>query len=168
MSSVETLEETGALNGTHESNVLFNRALELVNRNRADQARKLLEMALEICPRHPTYLSLFGLCLAIESEDYDSALRICESAVKMNPKDPLSRVNLGRVHRLEGNNAAAYVEFLSAWKLDRKHPAPATELHRMGIRRPPVFSFLPRKHWLNINAGRLRARVMRTKSRIVS
>lgn len=168
MSIVETLEETGAPNGTHESNALFNRALEMVNRNRADQAKKHLEMALEICPRHPTYLSLYGLCLAIESEDYEAARRICETAVKMSPKDPLSRVNLGRVHRLEGNNAAAYVEFLSAWKLDRKHPAPATELHRMGIRRPPVFSFLPRRHWLNIHAGRLRANLMRTKTRVAS
>ena len=60
MSIVETLEETGAPNGTHESNVLFNRALEMVNRNRADQAKKHLEMALEICPRHPGYLSLYG------------------------------------------------------------------------------------------------------------
>lgn len=168
MSIVETLEETGAPNGTHESNVLFNRALELVNRNRADQAKKHLEMALEICPRHPGYLSLYGLCVAIESEDYEAAKRICETAVKMNPRDPLSRVNLGRVHRLEGNNAAAYVEFLSGWKLDRKHPAPATELHRMGIRRPPVFSFLPRKHWLNIHAGRLRSRVLRIQARVVS
>lgn len=167
MSTVETLEETGAPNGTHESNVLFNRALELVNRNRADQACKLLEMALEICPRHPTYLSLYGLCLAIESDDYDTARKICETAVKLNPREPLSRVNLGRVHRLEGNNAAAYVEFLSAWKLDRKHPAPASELHRMGIRRPPVFAFLPRSHWLNVRVGRLRARILRTRSRII-
>jgi len=168
MSIVETLEETGVPNGTHESNVLFNRALEMVNRNRADLAKKHLEMALEICPRHPGYLSLYGLCVAIESEDYEAAKRICETAVKMSPKDPLSRGNLGRVHRLEGKNAAAYVEFLSGWKLDRKDPAPATELHRMGIRRPPVFTFLPRKHWLNIHAGRLRSRVMRTKSRVVS
>jgi len=39
MSIVETLEETGVPNGTHESNVLFNRALEMVNRNRADLAK---------------------------------------------------------------------------------------------------------------------------------
>lgn len=168
MSIVETLEETGAPNGTHESNVLFNRALELVNRNRADQAKKHLEMALEICPRHSGYLSLYGLCVAIESEDYEAARKICETAVKMNPRDPLSRVNLGRVHRLEGNNAAAYVEFLSGWKLDRKHPAPAAELHRMGIRRPPVFSFLPRRHRINVLAGRIRATVLRTRARAVT
>lgn len=168
MSIVETLEETGAPQGTHESNVLFNRALELVNRNRADQARKHLEMALAICPRNPVYLSLYGLCLAIETEDYDAARKICETAVRMDPRDPLSRVNLGRVHRLKGDNAAAYNEFLSAWKLDRRHPTPAAELHRMGIRRPPVFSFLPRRHWLNVHVGRLRARVLRAKAGLVS
>ncbi len=163
MSSVGTLEDIDKRNGTHESNVLFNRALELLNRNKVDAARKQLEMALQICPQQPSYLSLYGLCVAVESEDYESARRICEKAVRMSPNDPLNRVNLGKVFRLEGNTGAAYGEFLTAWKLDRMHPAPASELSRMGIRRPPVLGFLPRSHWLNIRLGRLRATMIRMR-----
>ena len=166
MSSVETLEDIDKSNGTHESNALFNRALEMLNRNKVSVARKELERALQICPQQPSYLSLYGLCVAVESEDYESARRICEKAVRMSPSDPLNRVNLGKVFRLEGNAGAAYGEFLAAWKLDRMHPAPASELSRMGIRRPPVLRFLPRSHWLNIRLGKLRAALIRTRTRL--
>ena len=164
MSSVGILEDIDKRNGTHESNVLFNRALELLNRNKVEAARKQLEMALQICPQQPSYLSLYGLCVAVESEDYESARKICEKAVRMSPSDPLNRVNLGKVLRLEGNTGAAYGEFLAAWKLDRMHPAPASELSRMGIRRPPVLRFLPRSHWVNIRLGKLRASMIRLRT----
>ncbi|HEX5131025.1 MAG TPA: tetratricopeptide repeat protein [Candidatus Krumholzibacteria bacterium] len=168
MSNVGILEEVATDAGTHESNVLFNRALELVNRNRVSAARKDLETALRICPRHPGYLSLYGLCIAIESEDYESARTICERAIRMNPNDPLNRVNLGKVLRLNGHNAEAYNEFIAAWKLDKSHPAPAAELSRMGIRRPPVLPFLPRSHWANVRLGRLRSRLSRLGVRVGS
>jgi tetratricopeptide (TPR) repeat protein len=164
MSSAGTLDDIDLHEGTHESNVLFNRAVEMMNRNRAGAARNHLEMALQICPQHPTYLSLYGLCVAIDSEDYEAARKICEKAVRMSPEDPLSRVNLGKVLRLQGNNAAAYAEFIGAWRLDRQHPAPASELSRMGIRRPPVLAFLPRSHWVNVRLGKLRARVLRLRN----
>ena len=163
MSSVGTLEDIDGHHGTHESNVLYNRAIEMLNRNRASAARKHLEEALQICPQHPAYLSLYGLCVAIDAEDFDSARRICEKAVKMNPSDPVNRVNLGKVFRLQGDNGSAYEEFLAAWQLDRLHPAPAAELTRMGIRRPPVLRFLPRSHWANIFLGRLRSQLLRIR-----
>jgi len=163
MSSVETFGEIGGRQGTHESNALFNRAIEMLNRNRAAAARKSLEEALQICPQHPAYLSMYGLCVAIDSDDFDSARRICEKAVKMNPDDPINRVNLGKVFRLQGDNASAYEEFLAAWQLDKLHPAPAAELTRMGIRRPPVLRFLPRSHWANIFLGRLRSQLLRLR-----
>ena len=161
MSSVGTKEETEGRQGTHESNALFNHAIEMLNRNRTAVARKNLEDALQICPQHPAYLSMYGLCVAIDSEDFESARRICEKAVKMSPSDPINRVNLGKVFRLQGDNASAYEEFLSAWQLDKLHPAPAAELTRMGIRRPPIIRFLPRSHWANIFLGRLRSQLLR-------
>ena len=61
MGNLGTVEGTELNQGTHESNVLFNRALEMLNRNRVTAARKDLERALQICPQHPSYLSLYGL-----------------------------------------------------------------------------------------------------------
>jgi len=163
MSSAGTFHETASNEGTHESNALFNRAIEMLNRNKASAARKHLEQALQICPQHPAYLSMYGLCVAIDAEDFDSARRICEKAVKMSPSDPINRVNLGKVFRLQGDNGSAYEEFLAAWQLDKLHPAPAAELTRMGIRRPPVLRFLPRSHWANIYLGRLRSQLLRLR-----
>jgi len=163
MSNAGTLGETEGRQATHESNVLYNRAIEMLNRNRPAAARKHLEQALQICPQNPEYLSLYGLVIAIDTEDFESARRICDKAVRMSPQDPQTRVNLGKVFRLQGDNSAAYEEFLSAWQLDKLHPAPAAELTRMGIRRPPVLRFLPRSHWANIFLGRLRSRLLRLR-----
>jgi len=163
MSSAGTFQGTESTAGTHESNALFNRAIEMLNRNRASAARKHLEEALQISPQNPAYLSVYGLCIAIDTDDFESARRICEKAVKMGPGDPVSRVNLGKVFRLQGDNGAAYEEFLAAWQLDKLHPAPAAELTRMGIRRPPVLRFLPRSHWANIFLGRLRSQLLRLR-----
>ena len=163
MSSVGTIGGTADRQATHESNVLYNRAIEMLNRNRPSAARKHLEQALQICPQNSAYLSLYGLVIAIDTEDFDSARRICDKAVRMSPQDPQSRVNLGKVFRLQGDNGAAYEEFIAAWQLDKLHPAPAAELTRMGIRRPPMLRFLPRSHWANVFLGRLRSRLLRLR-----
>jgi Flp pilus assembly protein TadD len=146
---------------THESKVLFNQAIELLSRNRTPEATRKLEEALQIAPKNSAYLSYYGLCIAMDRDDFDAAVKLCERAVRLNPNDPIGRVNLGKVYRLQGSNAAAYEEFIEAWETDRLHPAPAAELSRMGIRRPPVIRFLPRSSWPNVLLGRLRAKVER-------
>jgi len=147
---------------THESEVLFSQAMELLSRNHVRAALTRFEQALEISPNNPLYLSYYGLCVAVDREDIPSGIKLCERAVKMDLKNPVCRVNLGKVYRLKGDNARAYESFLGAWKTDKTHPSAAAELSRMGIRRPPVLSFLPRSHWLNRRLGILRARLERS------
>ena len=153
-----TLESTD----THESEVLFSQAMELLSRNHVRAALTRYEQALEISPNNPVYLSYYGLCVAIEKQDIASGLRLCERAVKMDPRNPVNRVNLGKVYRLKGDNSRAYQSFLGAWKTDKTHPSAAVELSRMGIRRPPVLPFLRRSHWLNKKLGLLRAKLERS------
>ena len=157
------METVLAQEETHESQVLFNRALELINRNNFDTAMVHLEEALQIAPNNATYLSHYGLCVAVDREDFEAARKLCQRAIKMSSVDPVNRVNLGRVLRLEGDNRLAYESFIKAWKQDKSHPAAASELSRMGIRRPPVLTFLARDHWLNVRLGRLRANVERSR-----
>lgn len=146
---------------TNESKVLFSKALELLNRNRMRGALGHLEEALQISPDNAEYLSHYGLCIALAREDFDTALRICERAVKMDPKSPVNCVNLGKVYKLQGEYSTAHDIFLKAYRIDKHHPAPASELSRMGVRRPPVLPFLPRAHWLNKRLGRLRSKLKR-------
>ena len=148
-------------NETNESKVLFGQAREMLSRNRMRGALARFEEALQISPDNAEYLSFYGLCIALAREDYDTALRICERAVKMDPDNPINRVNLGKVYKLQGENSTAYDIFIKAWKLDKSHPAAAAELSRMGVRRPPVISFLPRSHWLNKQLGVLRSKLIR-------
>jgi len=146
---------------THESNVLFSRAMEKLTRNNVSAALEHLEEALQISPNNAVYLSHYGLCVAIEQGNFDAARRLCERSMRMEPDGVVHRVNLGKVYRLEGDMQSAHLMFLKAWQLDKSHPAPATELSRMGIRRPPVLSFLGRSHWVNVKLGMLRATLER-------
>jgi Flp pilus assembly protein TadD len=149
---------------THESNVLYSRAMEKLTRNNVSAALKHLEEALQISPNNAVYLSQYGLCVAIELGNFDAARRLCERAMRMEPEEVIHRVNLGKVFRLEGDMLSAHTMFLKAWQLDKSHPAPAGELSRMGIRRPPVVRFLGRSHWANVKLGRLRATLERSAS----
>ena len=148
-------------NSTLESQALFNLALEKINRLRYREALGHLTDARKMAPTNAVYLSFFGLCVAHVQHDYPRAVRVCTQALAANPRDPLVRVNLGKVHRLSGNNEAAYEELLRAYDLNKQHPATAAELIRMGVRRPPFFTFLSRQHWVNRYLGMVRATLER-------
>lgn len=150
-----------ALDSTMESQSLYTHALEKIRRNRFRDALNDLIQALRIAPNNPNYLSYFGLCLAQTERDYDRAVRVCLQALEAQPKDPLLRVNLGKVYRLKGDKASAHTEFLRAWNVKNRHPGAAAELTRMGIRRPPFFPFLPRQNPANKYLGMLRAMLER-------
>jgi Flp pilus assembly protein TadD len=142
---------------TLESHSFYNRALEMIQRNRYKVALDQLIKALRISPGNPIYLSYFGLCLAHVEHDYGRAIRVCRQAIMVLSRDPVLRVNLGKVYKLTGDKASAHKEFLRAWELNNEHPSTAAELARMGIRRPPFFTFLPRRHWVNRYLGVARA-----------
>jgi Flp pilus assembly protein TadD len=149
------------ITSTHESQALFNRAQEQINRNRHREALHHLRKALEISPYNPHYLSLYGYCLAKERETYDTAIDLCKRALRLKPSDADILVNLGRVQRLSGDNSNAHGTFLRAWEKKKGHSGAATELSRMGVRRRPVLPFLPRSHWSNKYLGMLRAKIER-------
>lgn len=143
-----------------EARSLLQAALEKIKLSQFAAARVDLENALRVAPEDAVLLSFYGLCLA-HSNEVGRGLAVCERAVRHKPDEVIARVNLGKVFRLAGDNQAAYRTFLRAWQANRRHPAPATELARMGIRRPPVLGFLPRSHWCNRHLGRMRYRLER-------
>jgi Flp pilus assembly protein TadD len=146
---------------THESQALYNRAQKLISRSRFRDALHHLREALSIAPYNAQYLSLYGYCLARERETYDTAIDLCQRALRLKPSDPDLLVNLGKVHRLSGNKLTAHGTFIRAWERKKGHSGAATELSRMGIRRRPVIPFLPRSHWSNKYLGIIRAKIER-------
>jgi Flp pilus assembly protein TadD len=146
---------------TIESQALYNQAMEYMNRNRYKRAIELLKEALHIAPDNPYYLSYLGLCVGYVGDDFDTAVTLCKRALVLSPGDAAIHVNLGKVYKLKGDLTSAYSTFLSAWRRNKGHPAPAAELSRLGIRRPPVLSFLDRSHILNKYLGVMRSRLER-------
>jgi Flp pilus assembly protein TadD len=135
-------------------------SLEKMWRSHAAEARLDLERALAASPEDPHLLSCYGLCVAGLGE-VDRGIGLCERALRFHPDDMRLRLNLGRAYRLAGDNRAAHRSFLRAWRQNKRDPAPAAELARMGVRRPPLLRFLPRQHWCNRTLGRLRAQLWR-------
>ncbi len=152
---------------THEAQSHYNRAIENIGRNNYRKALDHLTRAVHAVPTNPMYLSSFGFCIAYVHRDFDRAIRLCRQALKRKPLDPVLRVNLGKVYRMCGDSHLAHSEFLLAHRLDNCHPAPATELQRMGIRRPPMLPFLSRSNWCNRYLGKMRATVERGMRRAV-
>ncbi|MFQ5512244.1 MAG: tetratricopeptide repeat protein [Candidatus Krumholzibacteriia bacterium] len=150
-----------AQDSTLESQALYNLALERMARNNYRKALDFLVRSLQISPGNALYLSYFGFCLAQVNRDYDRAVRHCKQAVNAMPSNPIPYVNLGKVYRLRGDNGSAYEVLQRAWAINRKHPATASELTRMGIRRRPFIPFLPRANWCNKYLGKLRANLER-------
>ena len=147
---------------TLESQTYFNHALEQINRNNYRKALDHLMEAIQIVPGRPQYVSFFGYCIAMVHHDYQRAVRLCRQAAVALPMDPALHVNLGKVLRLQGDNAAAHRAFLDAWKASNKRDAlAAAELTRMGVRRPPFLPFLSRSNWCNKYLGMIRATVER-------
>jgi Flp pilus assembly protein TadD len=139
---------------------MYNLAMEKMHHCHFGAALRDLQQALSLAPDQPLYLSFYGLCLA-QLRQFETAILSCKRALGQAPDDTLVQVNLGKVYRLCGDNDAAYRMFLLAWQGNKHHPAPAAELARMGVRRPPVLRFLPRSHWCNRCLGRARARLER-------
>lgn len=143
-----------------EAQALYEMALEKMRRNLMEAAMSDLQRALKLEPQNALYLSYYGVCLA-HRDRVDEAMATCKRALRDQPHNTELRVNLGKVYRVAGETARAHRAFLQAWQSDRGHPGPATELARMGVRRPPVLTFLPRSHWCNRSLGKLRLRLQR-------
>ncbi len=152
---------------TAATDASYHLALEHIRRNHFRKATQALADALRSSPDNPYYLSAYGLCLAREGRNFEPAVRLCRLAVNMLPYDTELRVNLGRVYRLKGDNAAAYSLIHGAWEIDQEHAGATMELRRMGIRRQPVLPFLHRSSFPNPMLGKVRARVERITAQIL-
>lgn len=143
-----------------QAKALHHLATEKMRRGLVNEALADLERAIQLTAGKPLYVSQYGLCLA-QSDQLDRGLDFCRRAAKASPRDPYVHINLGRVYRIVGDAAAAHRCFMDAWRVDRRNSAAAAELTRMGVRRPPVLTFLPRSHWCNRTLGQLRFQLER-------
>ncbi len=102
----------------------------------------------------PEMISLMGYSLARESGQFKEGIALCERAISLNPRLSDHYLHLGRIYLLANKRERALRAFKTGLKI-RKDPRIIGEMKRMGVRRPPVLSSLPREHVLNIFAGKM-------------
>ena len=102
------------------------------------------------------YLSFYGLSLCLSRQDIHKAIGCCRGAAKLDPTRPDVWWNLGRVAMVARRRGEAYRALRYGLRLDPAHQGMRTDLKRLGIRRRPALSFLPRSHKANVFLGRLR------------
>lgn len=116
-----------------------------------------LENAYQINPS-PTVRSALAYCLAKERRQFQKALLLCQQAISEDPANPEHYYQLGRIYLLAEQKNQAIVTFRRGLK-NKRHQPIIDELHRIGIRKPPLFSSLERNHFLNRSAGILLTKI---------
>lgn len=133
----------------------FEKALHHMNQNQPEEALDLLKEAAEEEPGNPWYRSYYGVCLG-RLKRFAEAEKQCQAAIDLQLCKAQFYINLGEVYFRGGNRKHAHRMFSEAMKWEKEHPTAMKFLKKMGIRRPPVLSFLDRDHPLNISLGKLR------------
>lgn len=100
----------------------------------------------------PSVKSCLGLCIATERGLISEAVRLCQEAIEQEPQNPLHYLNLGKVY-LKAGRKTDCLDVLRKGLSHGDYPEISELLELIGMRKPPVFSFLHRKHLLNRFAG---------------
>jgi len=115
------------------------------------------EMAHAIDPR-PAVKAKLAYCMARERKQYQQAMALCREALEAEPDNPDHYYQLSRVYLVAGHKNKAIKSLRKGLKF-RRHQPIIDELNRLGYRRPPIFTALPRDHVLNRAAGVLFAKL---------
>jgi len=109
------------------------------------------EMAHKLSPL-PGVKSKLAYCLAKERRQYQKAMALCREALEAEPNNPDHYYQLSRIYLVAGQKNQAIKSLRKGLKF-RRHQPIIDELTRLGARKEPVFSSLPREHFLNRSAG---------------
>lgn len=132
----------------------FRAGLFLLKRDKVREALVAFKRALLARETEPRYMSYTGLCLALQRK-VKEGLVLCEKAVEKEFFRSELFLNLGRAYLLAGNRRKAHMAFRKGMALDRENRDIRAALEQMGVRKPPIFPFLDRRHPINKLAGKV-------------
>jgi Flp pilus assembly protein TadD len=135
----------------------FERARHALVEGNTVAALAHLEKALRLHD-NPRWHSYLGYCVAKERGQFQRGVELCLSSLEEEPGNAVHYLNLGNVHLVTGSKSEALRVFRQGMANggDRQLLAKLTEL---GMRKPPVLSFLPRDNLLNRYLGLLLKRI---------
>ncbi len=139
---------------------LFSDGLRLLDEANILAALACFEKAyvLEKAPRTQSYLAY---CIATERGQITEALSLCRAAINTEPNNPEHYLNLGRIYLKARRKEEAIAELRRGLSFGDNQVIKGI-LEGLGLRKKPLFPFLPRSNFLNKYTGiileRLRSR----------
>jgi tetratricopeptide (TPR) repeat protein len=142
------------------ANDFFNEGLRLLGESNLLGALACFEKA-HSQEKSPIIQSYLGYCIAMERGQITEALTLCRAAIEAEPHNPEHYLNLGRVYLKAKRKDEAIAELRRGLSFSDNR-AIRELLEGLGLRKKPVFFFLPRNSFLNkyvgLILGRLRLR----------
>ena len=138
----------------------FKHGVDLLRNGYPSDAMPYFRSAAEAEEQNPYYLSFLGVSVARSQRKWDSAVTLCEAAVRLKRDEPQLYLNLASVYVSASRREKAIEVLDSALTRFRRNAPVERERNKLGKRGSPVLSFLPREHSLNRTLGRLRHRAM--------
>jgi tetratricopeptide (TPR) repeat protein len=140
---------------------LFRLGTEALDARNYAAAHRYLHAALER-ERSPGHLSQYAVALAHHTGNIQTAIALCQEAVKKDPKNPEHFLRLGVVYLIAGRRKEAIRIFHLGLRVGR-HPGITRFLQAMGHRERPVLPFLSRTNPLNKYLGKIRVRLSKRR-----
>ena len=149
---------------TRSAEMSFRKGLQALEEKRYLDSLAFFESALNQEERsgNPAprmkYLSYYGLALSLAAGRTQEAIEMCERALSVEFYNPDLYLNVARVYLTAGERRRAHKALCQGLRIEKRHPGLIAELRRMGVRRKPLFGFLPRRHVLNRLTGSILGR----------
>lgn len=109
-------------------------------------------------PRDPRAMSWYGVTLVLVEHNSNLGVTLCDQALRITGPEPDLLLNQARAHLALNQRERAVRAVLRGLELWPGDPSLIAARDAIGIRRPPVLSFLRRSNPINRVLGRLRHR----------
>jgi Flp pilus assembly protein TadD len=139
----------------------FKTGLTLLRDNYANRALPHMRKAADLEKNNPYYMSYLGVVLARSEQKWGEAEKLCDQAVRMKRNQAQLYLNLAEVYAAAGRRDDAVEALQAGLKFARRDVRLTIAINKLTHRRPPVLSFLARRHPLNRQLGILRHRALR-------
>jgi predicted Zn-dependent protease len=138
----------------------FRAGLAFLRGGDAHRALPHLQSALDQDPENAFYISYMGVAIAAADQKWAEAEKLCHSAMRMRRRHAQLYLNLAEVYVAADRKQDAADILTRGLHYSPHDLRLKIALDRLAIRRPPVLPFLPRRHLVNRNLGKLRHHTM--------
>jgi tetratricopeptide (TPR) repeat protein len=146
---------------TREAAETLERGLRYCRKDDWNAGLLLLGRLAEADPRWDLpghFYSFLGYAVARCKGRRDEGLKLCQHAIRLEFYQPDNFLNLARVHLLGKERKEAVTAVRQGLGIDPGHTGLRVLARELGVRRPPVVTFLSRNHPINRLLGWLRHR----------